>query len=108
MPLVAIALVLGSLLPAVFPALGQVTATTPARATPASWGTVAVAIGSSATNEPAAGPGERWVAPHVETPLWSAAGQRAEEVGVAYRWAPLEVIGEAEEGRLPVRDPADG
>jgi 3D (Asp-Asp-Asp) domain-containing protein len=48
------------------------------------------------------------VAPHAETSLWSQAAPQAEEIGVAHRWAPLQVIGEATDGRLPVLDPADG
>jgi len=53
MPLVAIALVLGSLLPAGFPAFGLLAA-----AMPASSEAAAIAAGASATNELTAGPGE--------------------------------------------------
>lgn len=56
----------------------------------------------------ASDPSERWVAPHVETALWSEAGPQAEDVGVTHRWAPLRVLGEEQYGRLPVRDPSDG
>jgi 3D (Asp-Asp-Asp) domain-containing protein len=103
MPLVAIALVLGSLLPAGFLVFGLVPS-----ATAAALGAAAVLFSPSTTNEPTSGLGERWVAPHTETPLWSEAGPQAQTIGVAYQWAPLVVIGEGTDGRLPVQDPADG
>jgi len=108
MPIVAIALVLGSLLHPAFPTLRSVAAAPPAASGPASYEMATGVFGASETDEPASGPSERWVAPHVETSLWSEAGPRAEEIGVAHLWAPLQVLGEAKDGRLPVGDPSDG
>lgn len=108
MPVVAIALVLGSLLHPAFPTLRSVAAAPPAASGPAAYEMATGVFGPSETNEPASSPGERWVAPHIETPLWSEAGQQAEEISVAHLWAPLQVLGEAKDGRLPVRHPADG
>jgi 3D (Asp-Asp-Asp) domain-containing protein len=48
----------------------------------------------------------RWVAPHVGTALWSASDKKASEVAVAHQWAPLQVVGQAKDGRLPVWDPS--
>ena len=87
MPLVAIVLALASQLHAGFLALTSATAPTPTVST--------------------SGPSERWVAPHVETPLWSGAGPQDGEVGVVYLWVPLRVMGAAKNGRLPIRDPSD-
>jgi 3D (Asp-Asp-Asp) domain-containing protein len=106
MPVVAIALVLGSLLHPAFPTLRSVAAAPPAASAPASYEMATGVFGPSETNEPASGPGERWVAPHVETSLWSEAGPQAEEIGAAHLWAPLQMLGEAKDGRLPVRDPS--
>ncbi len=47
-----------------------------------------------------------WVAPHTETSFWSASGDRAEDLGPAHLWAPLQVIGKARDHRLPIWDPS--
>jgi 3D (Asp-Asp-Asp) domain-containing protein len=99
MPLIAVALVLAGLLPNGFQKIGMV----PSAASEAA----AAAFSPGAADGPASDPGSGWVAPHAETPLWSEAGPRAEEIGIAHRWAPLEVVGGSMDGRLQVRDPAD-
>jgi 3D (Asp-Asp-Asp) domain-containing protein len=54
------------------------------------------------------GTSSRWVAVHAETALWSAPQSESNAVGVAHQWAPFEVVGEAEELRLPIWDPSSG
>jgi 3D (Asp-Asp-Asp) domain-containing protein len=108
MRLVALARTLGSLLFAAQPALPLGASETSPASVLASSELAAVALAPNAGSQPSSRPGERWVAPHVATSLWSEAGPQAEEVGGAHRWAPLRVLGEAREDRLPVRDPADG
>ena len=99
MTIVVFALTLSSLLAVGTPELGVAISTSKSGA---------VTLDPGATGELPSGPGPSWVAPHAETLLWSAAGPQAEEIGPAHRWAPLEVIGQATDGRLPVRDPGDG
>jgi 3D (Asp-Asp-Asp) domain-containing protein len=53
------------------------------------------------------GPSVAWVAPHTETLLWSGPSAEAGESGTAYQWAPLQVTGESESGRLPIWDPSE-
>jgi 3D (Asp-Asp-Asp) domain-containing protein len=48
----------------------------------------------------------RWVAPHTETSLWSGSGDRAENVGPAHLWTPLQVVGRSRDRRLPIWEPA--
>ncbi|HZO25500.1 MAG TPA: 3D domain-containing protein [Chloroflexota bacterium] len=108
MRLAALALTLGSLLLAAHPTLTLAASETSTASTPTSSETGVVAFAPNASNQPSSGPSERWVAPHVETSLWSEAGPQAEEVGGAHRWAPLRVLGEAKNGRLPVHDSSGG
>ena len=49
---------------------------------------------------------ERWVAPHVETVLWSGPEQGAPELAHAYQWSALQIEGPARNHRLPVLDPS--
>jgi 3D (Asp-Asp-Asp) domain-containing protein len=106
--LAALVLVIGSLLLAAHPTRTLAASETSTASAPTSSGPSVVAFAPNASNQPPSGPSERWVAPHVETSLWSEAGPRAKDVGVAHRWAPLRVLGKAKYGRLPVRDPSDG
>jgi 3D (Asp-Asp-Asp) domain-containing protein len=48
-----------------------------------------------------------WVAAHVETPLWSGPNTDDVEVGTSRPWAPLQVMGAASQGRLPIWDPSE-
>jgi 3D (Asp-Asp-Asp) domain-containing protein len=48
----------------------------------------------------------RWVAAHTDTVLWSANGPNADKKAMVHQWAPLQVVGEPEFGRLPVWDPS--
>ena len=48
-----------------------------------------------------------WVAPHVETSLWSTSRPDAETAGPAHQWTPLQVLGAADQGRFPVWDPLE-
>jgi 3D (Asp-Asp-Asp) domain-containing protein len=84
---------------------GLLCVVSPVLAAPASE-TVAIVVQPGDGGRPSSGPGERWVAPHVEAPLWSGSGTRAEAVGVAHLWSPLRVLGGARGGRLPVWDPS--
>lgn len=106
MPLIAITLVLGSLLPASLPTFGLVAAKPPSSA-PAVPRTSAGSFGPDTGKESAPRSDVRWVAPHVETPLRSEAGHQSDEIGVAHSWAPLAVIGAAKKDYLPVRDLSD-
>ena len=108
MPLITILLALGSLLPASWAALGQIAAGTPPSSELVSSWTPDVAFDPGTTVEHTLTLRQRWVAPHTDTPLWSEAGQWAEDLGGVRLWVPLEVIGEAKNGRLPVHDPSGG
>lgn len=109
MPLVAVALVLGTLLharPLTDPratllALGGIAPTSTA-----SPSTASVVFDPNGSTPPATGSREHWVAPHVETAIWSAADPSAEPIGVAYQWGPLQVVGASQGPRLPVWDPS--
>jgi 3D (Asp-Asp-Asp) domain-containing protein len=48
-----------------------------------------------------------WVAVHIETPLWSTSRLDAGQIGLARQWSPLQVIGLASDGRLPVYNPSE-
>jgi 3D (Asp-Asp-Asp) domain-containing protein len=48
----------------------------------------------------------RWVAPHTETSLWSGSGDRADDLGPAHLWTPLQVVGKPRDRRLPIWEPA--
>ena len=108
MPLITILLALGSLLPASLAALGQIAAGTPPSSEPVSSWTPDIAFDPGTTVEHTLTSRQRWVAPHTDTQLWSEAGQWAEDLGGVRLWVPLEVIGEAKNGRLPVHDPSGG
>ncbi|MGE3910512.1 MAG: 3D domain-containing protein [Chloroflexota bacterium] len=98
MPLVAVLFVLSSFLHALVPqftVLNRPTFTQDA---------VSFAEATEIVRRNADAPAAMWVAPHTETPLWSAAGQAATDLGVAYQWVALEVTGQSEAGRLPVWD----
>jgi 3D (Asp-Asp-Asp) domain-containing protein len=51
-------------------------------------------------------PAGRWVAPHVETVLWSGPETAASELAVAHQWSALQIEGRARGHRLPVVDPS--
>jgi 3D (Asp-Asp-Asp) domain-containing protein len=51
-------------------------------------------------------PDVRWVAPHVETVLWSGPDDSAPELAPAYQWSALQIEGDAVAHRLPVLDPS--
>jgi len=101
MPLVALALAVSTLLHAGISALSLATPSS----SPASSPTANVVFDPSGQQDPSRTPGGRWVAAHTETSLWSVPGQDGEETGVAYQWTPLQVVGKAQNGRLPVWDP---
>jgi 3D (Asp-Asp-Asp) domain-containing protein len=112
MPLAAVALVVSTLLHAGTPALSL--------STPALSSAVPTLMYSSAaptdseyavfdpteTRGPESNSDGRWVAPHMETSLWSTSGSAAADLGVAHQWAPLQLVGEPKHDRLPVWDPA--
>ena len=104
MPLVAVACALAALL-----YFGSSTAV-PSFASP---GSVAptesasrVIFEPSTTDGRIGSPAVRWVAPHVDTVLWSSAGPDAEELAPAYQWSALQIEGTARGHRLPVLDPS--
>lgn len=68
-------------------------------------GTASVVFEPSGRHDPAV-MASRWVAPHQDTRIWNGPGPNAEALVVAYRWAPLQLVGAGEFGRLPVWDPA--
>jgi 3D (Asp-Asp-Asp) domain-containing protein len=78
----------------------------PASASASSESTVRVVFEPRGADEPATGSVVRWVAPHVETEVWTAPGSNAELAGVLPQWMPLQVVGNAASGRLPVWDPS--
>ena len=73
---------------------------------PSSASTARVAFEPRGSNDPSTGLVVRWVAPHAETELWAEAGPMADQVGVVRQWTPLQVVGQAAHGRLPVWDPS--
>lgn len=75
-------------------------------ADPSSASTVRVVFEPRGSNDPAGGLVVRWVAPHAETELWTAADPNAGQVSVVRQWTPLQVVGKAAHGRLPVWDPS--
>jgi 3D (Asp-Asp-Asp) domain-containing protein len=97
MPLVALALVVSTLLHAGSSLLSLTSSPSVPSAN--------VVFDPSGQQDPSSVPGGRWVAAHAETSLWSAAGTDCEEIGTAHQWAPLQVVGKAQGGRLPVWDP---
>jgi 3D (Asp-Asp-Asp) domain-containing protein len=97
MSLVAVALAVSTVLHAGSPALSS---------SSSSVTSANVVFEPSGRRDSGGGPDGRWVAPHVETSLWSAAGRAADETGVAYQWAPLQVVGAPRNGRLPIWDPS--
>lgn len=99
MPLIAVALALGTLLHAGFTAL------TPPSSTPPDL-TVTETFEPDGLQGPASVPSTRWVAPHTETTLWSGSGSSAENLGPVHLWSPLQVVGTAKNYRLPVWDPS--
>jgi len=112
MPPVAAALVVSSLLHA-----GSLIATgatpswssllaSPAAPSPAT-STVRVAFEPRAGDGPSTDPNVRWVAPHAETVIWREAGPNTDQLGVLRQWMPLQIVGEAVFGRLPVWEPSN-
>lgn len=62
-----------------------------------------------APNPPSAPDASRsklWVAPHVETALWSGPNGSARKVAVAYQWSALQIDGDGRGRRLPIIDPS--
>lgn len=114
MPLVAAALVVGTLLYAA--SLSTAWAMPASSWTPpafeSSVGTVPVepsvrvVFEPRGGDEPATRSSSRWVAPHAETVVWTEAGPNGDQLGPARQWSPLQVIGQAAFGRLPVWDPS--
>ena len=112
MPLVAAALVVSTLLHAgslvsdpVTPSTWSSYFSSPSSASsPAS--TVRVVVEPRASDNPATRTSDRWVAPHAETEVWTEAGPNADHLGIVRQWTPLQVIGKAAFGRLPVWDPS--
>lgn len=95
MPLIAVALALTTLFQAGFAALTS---------TPSDSG-MALSTPSSLETQPPV-PDAHWVAPHSETSFWSGSDGSAENLGVAHRWTPLQVVGEGQHHRLPIWDPS--
>lgn len=112
MPLVAAALVVGSLLhagslvSAWAAPLWSSPSSPPTSIAASSEPTLRVVFEPRGSDGSAAGPVVRWVAPHAETAFWTEAGPHADQLGVARQWTPLQVIGKAAFGRLPVWDPS--
>jgi 3D (Asp-Asp-Asp) domain-containing protein len=113
MLLVAVALVVSTLLHAGLPAAAW--AAPSSRSSPSSPSPSAMAVSESAVHvvfEPRGSDDSpirsvaRWVAPHAETEVWTEAGPNGDKVGVARQWSPLQVVGQAAFGRLPVWDPS--
>jgi 3D (Asp-Asp-Asp) domain-containing protein len=61
---------------------------------------------SMAQTNASSGSTARWVAPHVETVLWSSPEAAATELAVAHQWSALQIDGRAKGHRLPVLDPS--
>jgi 3D (Asp-Asp-Asp) domain-containing protein len=76
----------------------------PSTSSPSS--TVRVVFEPRSSGDPATRTSDRWVAPHAETAIWTAAGPNGEQFGVVRQWSPLQVVGQAASGRLPVWDPS--
>ncbi|MFN8637515.1 MAG: 3D domain-containing protein [Chloroflexota bacterium] len=109
MPLFAVALLLGTLLtagPFERPYSGDFAFASIVPTSPSSASSASVVFDPSGNTPPATGSREHWVAPHVETALWSAADASAQPIGVAYQWGPLQVVGGSRGQRLPVWDPS--
>jgi 3D (Asp-Asp-Asp) domain-containing protein len=68
--------------------------------------TVRVVFEPRGGDDPSTGSVVRWVAPHAETEVWTAPGPNADQAGVLRQWSPLQVVGQAAFGRLPVWDPS--
>ena len=92
MPLVAVALLVSSLLISSVPSSSESAAR--------------VVFEPRGTDHLAIGPVVRWVAPHAETVIWADAGPDADQVDVVRQWMPLQVVGQARFGRLPIWDPS--
>lgn len=104
MPLVAVALALAALL-----YLGSTTAVplfASSRPGTATGSNSLVVFEPSTTDERIGSPKARWVAPHVDTVIWSSAKPDAEELAPAYQWSALQIEGKARGHRLPVLDPS--
>jgi 3D (Asp-Asp-Asp) domain-containing protein len=92
MPLAAVALLVSSLLISSVPSSSE--------------SAVRVVIEPHGTDDRAISSVVRWVAPHAETVIWADAGPNADQVDVVRQWMPLQVVGQAAFGRLPIWDPS--
>ena len=68
--------------------------------------TVRVVFEPRSSDDPATQTSDRWVAPHAETTVWTDPEPNAGKSGLVRQWSPLQVVGQAAFGRLPVWDPS--
>jgi 3D (Asp-Asp-Asp) domain-containing protein len=104
MPLVAVALAVSTLLHAGSSALSWMTLSSLVFSTPIT--TTHVVFEPNGQNGHSSESSVRWVAPHTVTNLWSDSSPNADQICVVPQWAPLQVVGSPEFGRIPVWNPS--
>lgn len=77
-------------------------------AAPSMPGSAPGAVAPLRAGEPGASSGltVHWVAPHTDTPMWARTGESAEPLATVRQWTPLQIVGIAREGMVPVWDPS--